>query len=337
MNNYIISMYDKNQNEAGPKAKVDVVNFLKQDNFKSIVFAFNGARKAELMSYKQAVWDIPHELKKHEMNNVLFQYPAFNERTNQKIVQEVKKKKGASLFFLLHDVESLRAHFNEQNFIEQEIAFFNQSDGLIVHNTSMLGWLRKNGVKKPMISLEIFDYDNPQSMNQQQIFDKSICFAGNLAKANFMHKWDLEEKLYLFGSNQSQKYPANVLYQGSFSPEELPSHLTQNFGLIWDGESLEKCTGTFGNYLKYNDPHKTSLYLSSGLPVIIWKKAALSSFVKDNGVGIVIDSLKDLDKCLATVSLAEYQEMCANVQKIGQKIRTGYFIRHAVPKLTAEM
>lgn len=53
MNNIIVSMYNKSQNEAGPKAKIDVENFLKIYGFKIQDFYFYGGRRAELVSYRQ--------------------------------------------------------------------------------------------------------------------------------------------------------------------------------------------------------------------------------------------------------------------------------------------
>lgn len=42
-------MYNKSQNEAGPKAKIDVENFLKIYDFKIQDFYFYGGRRAELV------------------------------------------------------------------------------------------------------------------------------------------------------------------------------------------------------------------------------------------------------------------------------------------------
>ncbi len=73
MEKYVISMYDKGQNEAGPKAKVDAEDFLATAGFKKLNFYFSGARKAKLMSYKQSFWDIPRQIKKLEAQTVVFQ------------------------------------------------------------------------------------------------------------------------------------------------------------------------------------------------------------------------------------------------------------------------
>ena len=63
-------------------------------------------------------------------------------------------------------------------------------------------------------------------------------------------------------------------------------NLFGSFGLVWDGMSSETCKGSFGEYLRINNPHKTSLYLASGIPVIIWSKAALAEFIEKNKCGI---------------------------------------------------
>ena len=58
--------------------------------------------------------------------------------------------------------------------------------------------------------------------------------------------------------------------------------------------SSETCKGSFGEYLRINNPHKTSLYLASGIPVIIWSKAALAEFIEKNKCGITVDSLYEI-------------------------------------------
>lgn len=333
MKNYVIGMYDKSQNEAGPKAKRDIEKFLGELDFQAIDFYFQGARKAELLSYKQSWWDIPRRLKHLPAANIFFQYPAFNQRTNQAILMNAKKNTAAKVYLIIHDVESLRAFSHDPAFIAWEIAFFNQSDGLIVHNAKMRDWLQKNGVHVPMVELQIFDYDNPQPMIETADYQGSLCYAGNLAKADFLQELHLQHQLHLFGPNPAAELKQQAAYHGSFTPEELPAHLQGNFGLVWDGSRLDQTAGKFGAYLKYNDPHKTSLYLSSGLPVVIAQEAALADFITSQGLGIAVASLQDLDAKLAAVSKEEYQQMQYQVQQVGNKIRRGAYIKTAVKKM----
>lgn len=64
-----------------------------------------------------------------------------------------------------------------------------------------------------------------------------------------------------------------MIWHGSFKPEESPEHLQG----VWDGDSVDTCAGNTGAYLRYNNPHKTSLYLACGMPVIVWKEAAIAA------------------------------------------------------------
>ena len=117
---------------------------------------------------------------------------------------------------------------------------------------------------------------------------------------------------------------------GAFLPEELPYVMDGSFGLVWDGESAKTCSGIYGKYLQINNPHKTSLYLASGIPVIIWEKAALADFVKKYKVGIPIKSLEDLEHTLEAITEDEYDEMLIHAKKMAVKLRSGYFTKRAV-------
>ncbi|KRM89667.1 sugar transferase [Liquorilactobacillus vini] len=327
----VVAMYNQGQNEAGPKAKCDIEKFLTTAGFQQVNFHFQGNRKAKLMSFKQSWWDIPRTFAQITADQVFFQYPAFNWRTNWAILRAAKKI-ATQVFLIIHDVESLRQQQLNQTYLQQEINFFNQANGLIVHNSKMKTWLSHQGVLVPMIDLQIFDYDNPQPFVELP-YRGSLCYAGNLAKAGFIQNLKLHHQFYLYGSNPAASYPTKISYQGSFLPDELPAHLKGDFGLIWDGDRVDRCSGIFGEYLKYNDPHKTSLYLSSGLPVIIWRQAALADFVSQQQVGLLVDRLDQIDSLLDKLTVAEYQRLRQNAQQIGRKMRQGQFIKTACQQI----
>ena len=136
-----------------------------------------------------------------------------------------------------------------------------------------------------------------------------------------------------FGANYDKTSAnENMIWHGSFEPEELPKYLKGDFGLVWDGMSIEACMGNTGEYLKYNNPHKASLYLSSGLPVIVWKNAAMATFVEKYYVGITVDNLKELDKVITEISPEEYEQMYQNTRKLSYKLHEGYFSKKAIRK-----
>lgn len=124
----------------------------------------------------------------------------------------------------------------------------------------------------------------------------------------------------------------NIHYQGSLPVNEIPKYLDRGFGLVWDGNSINGCCGQAGEYLRYNNPHKLSLYLSSGIPVIIWEKAAEAEFVRNNNLGILVDKLDELENILGQLDKEKYEEMCNSVKKIAERLKKGYYGEHALLK-----
>ena len=137
----------------------------------------------------------------------------------------------------------------------------------------------------------------------------------------------------LMGINYDDTYEnSNVTYLGAFSPDDVPNHLTNGFGLVWDGDSLDTCSGPTGNYLRYNNPHKLSLYLASGLPVIVWGDSAEADFVLKNGLGLTVSSLRELETQLADLSEEEYSVFLSNVRKVSKQLRDGHFLKQALSR-----
>ena len=138
----------------------------------------------------------------------------------------------------------------------------------------------------------------------------------------------------LFGPNfdESINKSQNIHYNGSLPADEVPNALTTGFGLIWDGLTTETCSGDFGEYLKYNNPHKLSLYLSSGLPVIIWAKAAEAEFVKKYNLGFAVNSLNEIPAIFNTLTEDKYCNMANNVKDIASKLTSGYFTKKAITR-----
>ena len=73
--------------------------------------------------------------------------------------------------------------------------------------------------------------------------------------------------------------------------------------------------------------------MAAGIPVIAWKKAAISKFVLDNNVGIVVDSLEDINSEIDKLSEKDYQRMIANCKNISKKIKDGFYIKSAIEKI----
>ena len=332
MNNYLLSVYDKTEYNAGPKAKRDISKILSEKlNFKNIEFNFilNNTITSKINKIKYLNWDIPRKLKNKKIDNIFIQYPIYSTVVTEKILSLLDSH--VKVYYIIHDLESLRLFKNDANYLVEEINRLNEADGLVSHNSTMTKWLRENGVKTKISNLEIFDYLTENVAPKSSSYEKTLCYAGNLQKSDF-----LINKFYpidVYGPNPKKKYPNTVSYKGVFTPEELPKHLKENFGLIWDGNRIDECNGVYGEYMKYNNPHKVSLYLSSGLPVIIWEKAALAEFVSKHQAGIVVESLAQLQDRLGSLTEEEYLNLRHNAQLVSEKLKKGHYVVEAVSNL----
>ena len=178
-------------------------------------------------------------------------------------------------------------------------------------------------------------YNGPLADKNTTYSNKTIVIAGNLSRQKSAYIYQLNDitdhcHYNLYGIGYDGKDTENVSYKGAFSPDELISQLQGQYGLVWDGESCDTCSGAFGEYLKYNNPHKFSLYLAAGLPVIIWKSAALAVYVEKYGLGMCIDSLKELDSRLSAITSDDYLRMVENVAKYRKSLVNGCHLKEAL-------
>ncbi|ANK62513.1 hypothetical protein AYR56_10120 [Loigolactobacillus backii] len=316
------------------KAKEDVTFFLKQEQYLKISLNIFRHRYEKIFT-KHIINSKFKDVKRNDV--LVVQYPTYLGAYFENNLNQILQSRGVKIIGLIHDLDTLRYPLADAT--QQSIKFRNEIDRLnkynivIASNDVMKDFLIANGLTAEVITLGIFDYRHNIDLKSYPKKSNVLNFAGNLNKSQFLYSFseNIETKLKLFGNyDHTRKLPVHADYQGVFKPEELIKELNQGYGLVWDGLSAHRIEGPFGDYLRYNNPHKTSLYLSSGLPVVIWKEAALADFIKENHVGILIASLDDVDKELGKVSDAEYQIMAKNSYNIALKLKKGFYIKSAV-------
>ncbi|MGC4017992.1 MAG: hypothetical protein QM793_01305 [Muricomes sp.] len=280
---------------------------------------------------------------------VLYQHPLYGNRISEKMLPRIQKKSSCKFIAVIHDLESLRRGIEgvlSDNYETNKLAdnvLLKKFDKVICHNESMKKYLVNQGFDEAqLVCLEIFDYLSDCDRTQP---DKgmipSIAIAGNLAKGKSRYIYEIVSdsrstvntslRLHLYGNNfDNSDENENIIYHGSFKPDELAAHLEGDFGLVWDGSSPETCAGNTGEYLRYNNPHKTSMYLSAGMPVIVWSKAAIADFVLKEGVGICVDSLYEVEEKIQSISADQYKELCENAKVLSRKLKSGYYFEKAL-------
>ena len=323
-----------NDKTAKTKAKVDVMEILEREGYHSVYFP-------KVNSFLQIVrfWRALSKLVDRNSHLVL-EYPCMPRRRIW-VISTFKFVKGIKLYGVIHDIGDLR--FPDQRQMS-DMFFLNRFDGLISHNASMTVWLRERGYSKPIVNLNVFDYCLKDERNFHETGVTGmlkVLYAGNLsfAKATYIYDKKLEKlhsfQLCVYGQHFEKERinGSRVSYKGVFNPDDPDLPENYHFGLIWEGESIETCTGQYGQYIRFNNPHKFSLYLSLGLPVIVWKEAAIAKFVTDNNIGFTISSFDELEKIGETVTERQYSEYLSNIHQLSHKVRKGFFLGTAINQL----
>lgn len=335
---YFIGEKPLKANHAGNKARLDIdcifrnrsyieICNLEQIEFKSIF------QKVRYMCNWEHVKNIITIYFLHN-KNVVLQYPFYFNVIIRKAIFKLLNKNNTILF--IHDIDALRKL--EKSDLEREIKILNNAKVVVLHNEKMRNILIQNGLKAKVVILSCFDYlltDNSPIQNYK--LSKEVVFAGNLAKSTFLTNNKIENLnliFNLYGPNFNKKEIRwqNIKYFGSFSPNEVPYKLKGSFGLIWDGEKIDTCSGSYGEYMKYNNPHKLSLYIAAGLPVIVWKKSAIAQFVEINEIGITVNSLEEINNVIDKMDINTYNEYKNNIKLLQTRITSGYYTQKVLEK-----
>lgn len=328
---------------AGNKAKTDIENILTENGYTNIGNLHKVTTNV-VYSYFYTLQSVLQTIANLRKGDVLVvQYPL---KKYYEFICKCAHFKGVKVVTLIHDLGSFR---RKKLTIEKEISRLECSDYIIVHNQSMKKWLEKHHIKRPVSCLQIFDYLSKSTAKDNNVNDRyRVIYAGALSRRKNAFLYDMAHlinnyKFHIYGGgfdSEEAKKNDNFIYCGYKRSEDFIAEANGEFGLVWDGDSVKTCSGSFGEYLKYNNPHKVSFYIRCNLPIIIWEQAGLAPFIEKEGIGITINSLAELDEKIGGISDDEYRIMLDNIKKASKNLATGYYTKQAVNNafehLTAE-
>ena len=255
---------------------------------------------------------------------VVYQYPSkwFGHRFDMTFIRRMKEKNIKVVLFI-HDLDSFTGGAGTT--IDEEVQALNASDVAITHGKNMNDWLNTQGVTIPLVEKQLFDFLLPTEMNLEEIIYRKINFAGALFKSPFLQTWNGETVINAYGVRGEMIFPENVNYQGEFSQTALIRNIAKDaFGLSW----AENVGGIrHHEYQRMNNPLKVSMYLSIGLPVIVWDEAAVAPVLLENHAGITISNLDEIDRKLENLTDDEIHELKKQANKMSVLVQNGYFTR----------
>lgn len=334
------------------KPREDAEKILAKKGYKPFyINTVKGVQKNKLLKWKQfidykkntRIWGKSLDtLKSGDL--VFIQYPIINPTLGLEKVIKKYKNKGIKFAVLIHDLDSLRLtkesnYFRYKRACHEDKYLLNEMDYIICHNKSMKKVLIDLGNDKDnIIELKLFDYlidFEPKKIERTR--KGAFIIAGNLAThkskyLSYLKELNVDFNLYGIGFEEDMGGD-NVFYKGKYKPEELLNYLEGGYGLVWDGESIDTIKGGFGTYLRYNNPYKVTLYLTAGIPVVVWKESALANYIVDNNLGFAVNNLNELENIVNSISDKEYNEICKNVKAISKKFINGEFLSEALDKI----
>src|SRR2546421_3069182 len=274
---YFIREYAEDYFFHGGIGMVDAEKILIREGFKTIRLPFHfsfslRAKVARLVFCLKTFISLPD----HAV--VVFLFP-LHARLAKWLIKMLSHKKNTRIICFIGDIDGLKDR--NKVLLQEEAKELRRFRFFILHNQGMLNWLKQVVPNFKWEMIEFFDFLTSPAKKERRK-DKTIVFAGNLAKSKFLAQLqtvDLLFNLYGPGITRQILEQPNIEYKGIFDPYTMPEMITGSFGLVWDGESAEGIQGSLGDYMQYISHHKLSLYILAGLPVITSCSAGSSELV----------------------------------------------------------
>lgn len=316
------------------KPRLDTADTLASLGYEKINFNMYGRIETESKEYKEITKQLD-SLKEGDL--VVQQVPSYCSNEFDIYLSRHIIEKGAYSVALVHDVDTLRGFY--PNFDSERIVF-NSYDLLVVASDKLKKYLIDSGITTKIIIRGPWDYLQKLPYRNHKIIN-NIYYAGNLSKrkAGFLETFNKNTGLVVTVCgkiNNSKDYidKSSVDYLGPVNPNTIS--FSDGWGLIWDNEE-DNSDNFYHNYQEYNWPAKLSVYLRSGIPVIVSKKAQTYSYIKDNHLGIGIDDIKDIPICLNKLSENDKMLIMSSCFQEANKIGNGYYAKQMSNNILKEL
>lgn len=264
-------------------------------------------------------------------DTVIVQYPLWTNNTEFELefINYLKQVRKAKIVAMVWDILSWLQDDRERDYTgDASLWMLNKYDLVIAANPKMGKRLRdEGGVTTAMIPMHLTDllYNGPLTLKQ---FKKELYYVATGIDPAMIEEVPSHIKINFIGPHpQVKEYPENVSLLGAMDNNDIPPKLDGGFGLLYYPEK----GGYKGmhRYGEYNNPMKLSLYLASGLPVVCLSNTAHSKWIKEQGVGIVINELADLKGALEEVSETAYYQMLERLKPWQRAVTRGFFAKGA--------
>ncbi len=331
MGKYYIKFGISDKPNAGAKAMHDIMNLLNKHGYRPVLsLPTNAIKLIKIIDIPILIFTILFKIRRN--GTLIYFVPSNTKRI--RLLQIMQHYLGFKLICFINDIEFMRMERNQAQ-ANEEIKAISAANIILVPNYNSVNILQKAyNMTQILIPICVWDYLSPTYINDSK-YNKDIAFAGNLSKAPFIKQLPkVSLSFSIWGrKDESIKETFNIIFHGERKPNELINEIALcAWGLVWDGESIDTCSGLLGNYLRFNNSHKCGLYLAAGIPLIVWKESGMAHFVNENKVGICVESLFEAESIIKNMNEDTYNKYRNNAQRIGENIRHGHYFLEALRK-----
>lgn len=328
----ITNIYGMSADSSAEIAQNQVATIAKQLGFNElgIYFYNSGGESSESMSAR--IDGINASLQFGDI--VIFQLPTWNAPEFEYMYVDKLKSYGAKIVFFIQDIPPLMFKANYHDWMQPYINFCEQADLLILPSPNMAEKLHQEGLRNNNIIYQNL-WDHLTSFEPKDVqFSHEVNFLGNQQRFPFTKDWNYKTPLRLFAKVNERNESLNVEYMGFYPGDKLFEKLDRGFGLCWSVNTDDQDEEAYSHL---NASYKLSTYLAAGMPVIANKGISSEKFIKDHNLGIVLDSLDDLDDAIQNIDESQYNAMAHKARNVGYLLRNGYMTKKVLIKAVEQV
>ena len=331
--NYYVLTREYDTQHAGAKAPADIRRVCLDLGFRPVDLPVVPVARLDRRNLKRYVLG-PMKLlrliaRARPTDIVLVQHPIVG-RLEKRLIPRLCKR--CRTIALVHDLDIIR---NQEDLAYDDLTFLSNFDVIISQNDKMLSYVAGEIPNAQNVSIDLFDYLTTRDARVTwSVGPERLYIIGNLnpSKAGYLYEiTDVKLPISAYGPNcQTQKLPVGVEWKGVLDMHNPAFGAVDGFGVVWDGLSADGLEGVWGRYLLYNTPHKLSMYLMLGMPVIVPSESAVAGFVVDSGIGFAVASLSEVDALIAALTPDAWDRLKQNVLAARRGIMEGAYTRRAL-------
>ncbi|MEG9284067.1 MULTISPECIES: SP_1767 family glycosyltransferase [Aerococcus] len=255
---------------------------------------------------------------------IINQFPSWNFiNYDEEFVKQILNKGNVKLIQFVHDFPPLMYDVTRP-WMSRYVSLLNQAHVLILPSQAMYEELRKHGlVNENYVLQEMWDQIFVDDLEKPE-YSKDISFAGNPEKFALDKTWHFDKDLIVYNSFQDNQN-THLAYQGLVRSNELAYRLSKGgFGLVWASDK------EWSQYYHWNCIFKLSTYLASGIPIIAPSYISSAKIIRENYLGILVDTLEEAIETVESMTKEEYQKYLNHIQDFRKLLVDGYFTKNLI-------